>query len=278
MIKASSNNQLTRRPQTSDKVRTSAQLFSIVCCFVARLAVLGGFCILTLFSGTGVAQSLQQKDLSFAQVAAGPDIETVLSVTNPGGAEYLGTITFWRGSSSEWNPIVNGERTVGSEVAVEIEPGETRVLRITDTLLKAGAAQIRATSSELDNFIEGNLTYEILGYDVDSVGIAPATELYRSAIPFEEFSTVALALARTRADHSSAVTLRLIDQSGIEVETVTRMLPGRSHEARFLSEIFTSRIETGKVDIESTRPIIGTAITLRDREISSLPVLPSPRP
>jgi len=53
-------------------------------------------------------------------------------------------------------------------------------------------------------------------------------------------------------------------------------LPGRSHEARFLSEIFSTQVGTGKVEIESTVPILGTAVSLTRGEISALPLLPSP--
>ena len=226
---------------------------------------------------SGIAgQNLPQKDLTFAQVAAGPEIETVISVTNPAGSHYLGTVDFWSGSNEPWSPFVNGERVIGSVLPLRVEPGETMVLRITDDSLTTGAVLLKATSAALDNFIEGNLTYLIDGDHFDSVGIAPAIEFYRSAIPFEEFSAVALALANSSIDEISVVRLRLIDSSGQEQESVTQVLSERSHQARFLFEIFSSRIEKGKVEIEATRPIIGTAVTLNKGEISSLPMLPSP--
>jgi hypothetical protein len=230
-----------------------------------------------ILAGGGInGQNLQQKDLAFAQVAAGPEIETVIAMTNPAGSHYEGTVHFWSGSDEPWNPVVNGARVADSKLDLRIEPGETMVLRITDDSLTTGAVLLKATKAALDNFIEGNLTYLIDGDHFDSVGIAPCTELYRSAIPFEEFSAVALALANSSIDEVSVVGLRLIDSSGQEQESVTQVLSERSHQARFLFEIFSSRIEKGKVEIEATRPIIGTAVTLKKGEISSLPMLPSP--
>jgi hypothetical protein len=91
-----------------------------------------------------------------------------------------------------------------------------------------------------------------------------------------EFSAVALALANSSIDEISIVGLRLIDSSGQEQESVTQVLSERSHQAKFLFEIFSSQVEKGKVEIEATRPIIGTTVTLNKGEISSLPMLPSP--
>ncbi len=222
------------------------------------------------------AQNLQQKDLAFAHVAAGGNYETILSVTNGGHSEYRGTLHFWKGSSQDWDPIVNGTRVSGSLIEVGVSAGETRIFRINDSSLTVGAAFLVASDMSQENLIEGNLTYIMNGNNRDSVGIAPSVDLYKTVIPFEDFSTVGLALANADALHVKVVNLRLIDREGREIESATRVLAGRSHEARFLSEIFSSTIYTGKVEIDSSGPIIGTAVTLAQDEISALPMLPSP--
>ena len=97
-------------------------------------------------------------------------------------------------------------------------------------------------------------------------------ELYRSVVPFEDFQAVGLALANPKPGSRAMVRLRLLDEQG----RVERELTGRSHEASFLSEISSTEVETGKVEIESDRAILGTAVTLVSGEISALTMLPSP--
>ncbi len=227
--------------------------------------------------GQTLEETLPQKNLAFAHVATGPTIETVICATNRGDSVYRGSIRFWRGAGQDWNPAVNGARISGSALNITVGPGETRAFRITgDSLQEAGAAVIVAADQSQSNFIEGNLTYSIEGHQYDSVGIAPSVGLYRSVIPFEDFAAVGLALANANPSSPADVTLRLMDDFGVELESSVRVLPGRSHEAKFLHEIFSMGVEMGKVEIESAVPILGTAVTLTRGEYSALPMLPSP--
>jgi len=227
--------------------------------------------------GQTLEETLPQKNLAFAQVATGPSIETVICTTNRGDSVYRGCLSFWKAAGQEWNPVVNGVRISGSALNIAVGPGETRVFRITgDSLQEAGAAMIVAADQSQTNFIEGSLTYSIEGRDYDSVGIAPSVGLFRSVIPFEDFAAVGLALANPNPSSPAEVTLRLMDDLGAERESSVRVLPRRSHEARFLHEIFSTEVQMGRVEIESTEPILGTAVTLIRGEFSALPMLPSP--
>lgn len=211
--------------------------------------------------GQGLESTLQQKSLAFPHVVTGPSVETVICVTNRGDTAYRGAIRFWRGSNQEWNPAVNGERTFNSTLFIMVESGETRIFRIgPNTSLEAGAALISAEDLSQGNLIEGNLTYFVGADQHDSVGISPSFGLFRSVIPFEDFASVGPALANPNLNSPAEVTLRLLDEFGGEEESELQVLPGRSHEARFLSEIFSAEVGAGKVEVESNQPILGTAL------------------
>ena len=231
---------------------------------------------LVLLAGAANGQYLQHKDLAFPQVVAGDSVESVICLTNRGNSDYLGTMRFWTGQNQDWNPQVNGSQVTGSSIELSVGPGETVVLRVTgDIDLTAGAVALQAHDLSLDNSIEGTLVYVINRESYDSVGISPATGLYRSILPFDDFSSVGLALANADSWEAAVVKLSLFDGSGQLQETSVRLLAERSHEARFLSELFTAVVSNGRVEIESTIPLMATAVTLERNEISALPLLPA---
>ena len=249
-------------------VKKMRSYFPVVVLFLTTL--------LLTSTGQSLGIVLQQKDLAFPQIVVGPSVETVICLTNRGVAGYRGRIEFWRGSDPDWNPVVNGTRVFGSGLDIFVDSKMTEVFIVKDDLSAAGAAVILADDSSQDNFIEGNLTYSIGGHTNDSVGISPSVELYQSTIPFEDFDTVGLALANANNHQRAEVTIRLVDDQGEEREDVFRSLSPRYHQATFLSELFSTEVGTGKIELESDIPILCTAVTLDRGEISALPVLPSP--
>ncbi len=128
-----------------------------------------------------------------------------------------------------------------------------------------------------DTAINGNLTYFFLtdGALTDSIGVGPSTEIYRSTIPFQDFSTIALALAN-QDPTAKDVVLKLRQADGTVEETKNVQLAGNAHDARFLDQIFDATTVTGgRVDIESNELIFGTAVTFLDGQISTLPMQPA---
>jgi hypothetical protein len=217
-------------------------------------------------------------------VAVGPTIETVLTLTNRGTFEdgYQGELFFWRGSNgAAWNPVINGTPVTEGRYSFTILQDETLALRITGgDVLETGFVHLRAVDLILDNFVEANLTYYIRqgGVVVDSVGVAPSEEVYLAAIPFEQFSTIALALANPSGEPESVpVLITPITGNGSVLPGKTIELGSHSHNAQFLTELFPGvEMDSGKVEISSPRPIVGTALTLVNGQLSSLPLLPSP--
>ena len=67
-----------------------------------------------------------------------------------------------------------------------------------------------------------------------------------------------------------------VTPDGTLEETVNVQLEGNAHDPRFLNQIFDATTVTGgRVDIESSELIFGTAVTLVDGQISTLPMQPA---
>lgn len=241
------------------------------------------FFVLSLLVSSGAAQSfIQNKDLGFAQVAAGDTVEAVLTVTNRGTNTYQGFLVFRSGQAEIWNPVVNGSRVANGELNVAIDAGATGTFRVTDSGLHVGAAAFLSVDFTQRNVIEGNLTYFIRSGSIltDSIGVPPSVEFYKATIPFEEFSTIALALANGDYffSETATVVIRLRNDSGTQIQSTTFNLVAEAQRAQFLSELFPTvpDLGRGRVDIESRVPILGTAVTLKNGQISTLPLVPSP--
>ncbi len=237
-----------------------------------------------LTASPGFGQNLlQQKDLGFGQVAVGGGYETVITLTNRGTFAYSGNMMLRRGDDGQpWNPTVDGQPITNGQVAVDIGSGETVTLRLTGDSVESGMAVLVSSDVILDNFVEGNLTYFVRSGTKldDSIGVGPSTETFLASIPFEDFSTVALALAnsdfRTSGALTAAVTIKLFDDTGDQVASEPLTLAPLAHSARFLSQIFDEEVGRGKIEISSDVPIIGTALTFISGQLSTLPMLPSP--
>ena len=222
-----------------------------------------------------------RKDAAFGQVAVGGGIETVINLTNRGTYLYTGSIRFLRGQGSVWNPLVNGTAIVNGEYALEIQPKSTATIRLTGDQLESGAAVAVSQDLLLDNFIEANLTYFVRSGEsvTDSVGVSPSKEFYLASVPFQDLESIALALVNgdLSGERVAHVLLRLFTEGGSQLETKSLELGSFFHDASFLSELFPGLdLERGKVEISSDIPIFGTALTLEEGEISSLPLEPSP--
>jgi hypothetical protein len=166
-----------------------------------------------------------------------------------------------------------------------LNPGATASLRITsgDASLGtlSGFATIVNTARESASLLEGNLTYYVKSGDgtiVDSVGVAPSSEILQAVIPFDDFETVALALAnRNAANQTATVKLTLFDDKNAQMGTATQPLAKNQQVPRFLYQFFPGVSMTkGRVEIQSDRPFLGTALTfVKGGQASSLPFLPS---
>jgi hypothetical protein len=225
------------------------------------------------------------KDMIFAQVAAGGGLESLITLNNRGTDTYAGTAYFYKGQGEDpvvgipWNPLVGGTAITGGQYALTIAPGKTVSLRITGAGgTETGYIVIKRADFGITNFLEGNLTYFIKsgGQIVDSIGVLPSTPFVYASLPFDDFSTVALAYANTDYYGRVAnVTLRLYDADNILRDTFGPVVIGaRGHGAEYLPEIFEgTSIQRGRVEMQSDVYICGIAMTqAAGGQFSSLPL------
>jgi len=250
-------------------------------------------CLLLLLSATLIAQNINpRKDLGFAQIAAGSGYETVLNITNRGTANYGGTLYLYRAPGVRWSPLVNGTAVINGSWSLTILPGETIRLRITvPGTIEQGFAVIRSAGVpgsqpdmhvvEQTNFLEGTLTYYVTSGTtvVDSIGIQPSSEVYLATIPFDDFNTIALALANAN-DRSANVKLTVYSAAGALVKSITQVLVNKQHLAQYLYQYpwqFSpgGQATRGRLDIQSDLPILIAALTDVGGQSSSLPLLPA---
>ncbi len=250
----------------------------------ANRVVFALLCIFVMFSRPALPQSARPfKELIFAQVAAGGGYETWITVTNRGIAAYTGALNFYTGIDGNlWNPKVNGTDVSGGQMSLSIAAGATVTLKVTGTQsIQSGFASFTAAGVTQSNFIEGNLTYYVKSGETvsNSVGVMPATELFFSTIPFEEFSSVALALANRELSGKVAnVTLTVYSDTNAVVGTKQISLGKNGHLPAFLyQQISGVNIHRGRVEIRSDVPIAGTALNFVQGQFSSLPLLPTMR-
>jgi hypothetical protein len=238
--------------------------------------------LLLLFPLTAQAQNLyQKKDLAFAQVAAGGGYVTVINVTNRGPDIYAGVLNLFHQTTAgpqAWNPLVNGNQIANGRMDVSINAGATVTYQVTEPGgTEAGFAVFVADDLSLRSFLEGNLTYYYTsGAAFDSVGVQPSSEFYLTRIPFDDFSTLAMALANL---NTSGVTAKLTvySSTGAQVATLNQPLGSGEHIATYLRQLFPDlQMASGRLEIQSSSlPIIGTILTDIDNQLSSLPMLPA---
>jgi hypothetical protein len=244
-----------------------------------RIKFLAVMCWVVIFCG--IAAAFQRdanyypfKDLVFAQVAAGGGYESLITVTNRGTQSYAGTIQFYRRDPAQqnnvgtaWNPTVNSTPVAGGLYPVTIPAGATASFLITVSgATEAGFAIIKATNLDLTNFLEGSLTYYVKSGTTinDAIGVLPSSQIIGATIPFEDFSSVALAFANTDGEgRTAAVKLTLYSENNVQVSNPqTRNLFRLGHDAIYLSQIFPGvQLRRGRVEIESDIYVSATALT-----------------
>ncbi len=241
--------------------------------------------LIVLLPLTAYAQNLySKKDLAFAQVAAGGAYETVINVTNRGSKDYAGSLRFFHQAGQTWSVLVNGVQ-VNGQMSVTIPKGATITYHVTLTGgTEAGFAFFLASDLSQTSFLEGTLTYYVRnnGVVVDSIGVQPSSEFYLTAIPFDDFSTIAYALANL---NTSTVTPKLSLYSDTNVLVASTNLPSFApgqHMPEYLRQRFPGvQMTGGRLEIQSDLPIIGTILTdnydpvSQLSQLSSLPMLPA---
>ena len=180
-------------------------------------------CSAAALMSTSLGQSfMPKKDLVFTQVIAAEYFRSVINLTNRGTENYNGIVHFNTGEAGDaWNPTVTGatHSVSNGTLQIQIGPGESLSLEISDSTFTVGYVWIKCTSMMVDRQIEGNLTY--FYYDgenlKDAVGVPESREFLYTALPFDMFDNVGLSLALptiSSGDEPAAVTVLLFDTDG----------------------------------------------------------------
>ena len=228
----------------------------------------------------GSAQNLAlHRSIAFAQIAAGGGYESLINLTNRGTATYNGTLNMFQGTGQPWSPVVNGTAINNGALAVTITPGQTVTFDITGSTLSAGFAVITPAGNSLSGLLDGTLTYYIrssTGAVSDSVGVLPSSEMYVTTIPFDNFSTIALALANLNPTDIT-VHMKLYSDTNQLMGTFDQQLQPNQHVPQYLRQFFQGvTLTRGRLDLQSDSPVIGTALTqVESGQYSSLPFLPA---
>src|SRR5437867_1309215 len=241
--------------------------------------------ILLSVPATAFAQVIPGKTLEFAQIAFGGGYETVLNLTNRGTSAFSGRLALFPTDSTKPFPAVVNGNPVSGGMNLALSAGATASLRITSGDASAGTlsgfARIVTTNQENASLLEGNLTYYVKSADgtiVDSVGVAPSTRILQAVIAFDDFQTVALALANHNGANQTATTkLTLLDDKNTQIGTATQALANDQQVPKFLYQFFPGvSLTKGRVEIQSDRPFFGTALTfVKGGQAASLPFLPA---
>jgi hypothetical protein len=279
---------LEKQTQERDGFLSTA---SITLEILMKKATLAWIPALLLFAGAALSQIntinyLPHKDLIFPQVAAGGQYETWITVTNRGTQPWTGNLIFHTDKNVLWSPYVNGVPVVDGYLTVQILPKATATYKVTIIgNTQAGYLVMRDFSTALDNFLEGNLTYYVNqgGQVVDSVGIIPSNPVMATAIPFENFTSLACAFANTDPQGRPAnMTLTLFSETNTPIGTaLNRTLLKGEYFAQYLYDIFPTAPKTGwrgRLEIESDVPVSIVALTQTPSlQLSSLPLVSTTR-
>jgi hypothetical protein len=255
-------------------------------------SILWSLVLVSLAAGLIPSSAFAQlgKNLVFAQIAFGGGYEAVLNVTNRGTSPFNGGLFLHPSDRSKpFSVLVNGNAPVvgplgNSIMSLTLNPGATASLRITSANASSGVLSGFATFGALNPdaeepyLLEGNLTYYLKAADgtvVDSVGVAPSAPARQSMIPFDDFQTVALALANA-GNQPATIRLTLFDDKNTQMGTATQPLAADRQIPKFLSQFFPGvSLTRGRVEIASDAQLWGTALTFaKSGQASSLPFLP----
>jgi hypothetical protein len=144
--------------------------------------------------------------------------------------------------------------------------------------LGVGFATITTTDNALTDCVEGTLTYYLKsgsGAVLDSVGVGPASQIYLTTIPFDDFSTIAVALANLN-QFGVMAKMTVFSDTGEVAGTFNEPIPSMWHAAQYLSQFFPGvSLTRGRLEIQCDSPIVGVVLTDVQNQFSSLPFLPA---
>jgi hypothetical protein len=188
-----------------------------------------------------VSRSSSQVDFNLAQVANGPleggTFRTSFLIFNISAARAGITLSLTKDDGSPMTVNIPGTGT-GSTFSITLEPGASAFLQTDGSgVLTTGAARVSSNAP-----IGVSAIFSILdakGQFVTEAGVGDSPVLPQFSIPVQVTATFGTGAAFfNRADAMVTLTLTLLDRSGAVLGSRTITLNGKSHLARFVSELF----------------------------------------
>jgi hypothetical protein len=215
--------------------------------------------------------------LEFPQIAVGGGYRGYLQIENPNSLSAQIGVSFRDPLGKSLALLINGSLQSSPSFSLPAQGSIKLPLEDTGIQAKTGWCQVFA-----DRPISGVLVYQLLsGSDLvseASVLSSPRSKKFSLLISQLGSSTeTGLALANPDEQPASIVLRRMASDGQIKAETGFSLGSGEQ-TARFISQYFANGLaaQEGRVEILSSRPIIGVGLIYQGTIFATLPVIPLP--
>jgi hypothetical protein len=229
-------------------------------------------CLLLLLM-TLVPSSLFSNTLYFPQVAFGGGYSTTFVITNTGTTAVASSVNFYDQNGTPRPelsmPVILGPGNSTRFSLPNIGSGITvvwgQIAAGTGTVQGVATFDFRAPNGVLQT------TVGVLGLEAGSSFLLP--------VDVAASASTGIAFANANAGNQVTVNLRLLDETGSQVNSTTKTLPARGQISAFVTELgFPQPIGTfrGTLVVDAGGgSIAATALTEKEGILSALPVIPS---
>ncbi|MEJ2080174.1 MAG: PQQ-binding-like beta-propeller repeat protein, partial [Acidobacteriota bacterium] len=211
----------------------------------------------------------------FAHIADGGGQTTLLTLTNISSAPTTGSVHFLNDEGEPLSVVIEGQEASMSTVPFSIP---ARAIQTT------GGSEVQSgwARAEADQPIRGSSIFQYSGNGLYSeAGVADARASGETSVFVERDGKVstAVAIAAPVGGGRWEMTLRLLDQEGLELASRSIWISYGNHLAQFIEELFPDEVGDsfqGTLAIESPFPVVVTALRTKNGiQLSSYPAAPT---
>ncbi len=204
-------------------------------------------------------------EIFFAHIADGGGQTTLLTLTNTKPVPTTGSVHFLNDKGEPLSLGIEGQEDSMSTVPFSIPArSSTAIQTVGGSEVHSGWARV-----EVDQPIRGSSIFQYSGNGLYSeAGVADAPAAGETSVFVERADNVSTAVAiAAPADQLTYVTLRLLDEAGLELASQEiSVFPG-GHVAEFVEELFPEEVGPqfqGTLEVESIIPVVVTALRTKN--------------
>ncbi|MEJ2081884.1 MAG: hypothetical protein P8Y94_06865, partial [Acidobacteriota bacterium] len=214
----------------------------------------------------------------FAHIADGGGQTTLLTLTNISSAPTTGSVHFLNDEGEPLSVVIEGQEASMSTVPFSIPARSSIAIQTT------GGSEVQSgwARAEADQPIRGSSIFQYSGNGLYSeAGVADAPASGQTSIFVSRTGNVstAVAIAAPVGGGRWEMTLRLLDQEGLELASRSIWISYGNHLAQFIEELFPDEVGDsfqGTLAIESPFPVVVTALRTKNAiQLSSYPAAPT---